>query len=170
MYNWVGAWRCPPVIPWHSRGYCGVATASTLGSTTERDTRLLLATICPFQVMTGVIPEGEYYLSPNVISVMTLWGHIQVVWLYVVPTKWYSASTSNRPCNHSWCFGAKKCVRRSGAVSWNSVHLPTWYSMLYQYHHHTLCWNYSDLTLAASANLATLNGYNYGLSVAATCK
>ena len=35
----------------------------------------------------------------------------------------------------------------------------------------TLCVGmYSDLTLAASVNLATSNGYNYGLSVAATCK
>ena len=34
-----------------------------------------------------------------------------------------------------------KCVRRSRAVSWNSFCLPTWCSMLYQYHHHTLCWN-----------------------------
>ena len=29
---------------------------------------------------------------------------------------------------------------------------------------------YTDLTLAASVSLATSNGYNYGLSVAATCK
>ena len=35
----------------------------------------------------------------------------------------------------------------------------------------TLCVGmYSDLKLAASVSLATLNGYNYGLSVAATCK
>ena len=35
----------------------------------------------------------------------------------------------------------------------------------------TLCVGmYTDLTLAASVNLATQNGYNYGLSVAATCK
>ena len=35
----------------------------------------------------------------------------------------------------------------------------------------TLCVGmYSDLTLAASVNLATSKGYNYGLSVAATCK
>ena len=35
----------------------------------------------------------------------------------------------------------------------------------------TLCVGmYSDLTLAASGNLATSNGYNYGLSVAATCE
>ena len=35
----------------------------------------------------------------------------------------------------------------------------------------TLCVGmYSDLRLATSANLATLNGTNYGLSVAATCK
>ena len=35
----------------------------------------------------------------------------------------------------------------------------------------TLCVGmYSDLTLAASVNLTTSNGYNYALSVAATCK
>ena len=35
----------------------------------------------------------------------------------------------------------------------------------------TLCVGmYSDLTLANTTNLATSNGYNYGLSVAATCK
>ena len=35
----------------------------------------------------------------------------------------------------------------------------------------TLCVGmYTDLTLAASVNLATSNGYNYALSVAATCK
>ena len=35
----------------------------------------------------------------------------------------------------------------------------------------TLCVGmYSDLTLAASVNLTTQNGINYGLSVAATCK
>ena len=35
----------------------------------------------------------------------------------------------------------------------------------------TLCVGmYSDLTLAASVNLTTSNGYNYALSVAASCK
>ena len=35
----------------------------------------------------------------------------------------------------------------------------------------TLCVGmYSDLKLAANVSLATSNGYNYGLSVAATCK
>ena len=35
----------------------------------------------------------------------------------------------------------------------------------------TLCVGmYTDLTLANATNLATSNGYNYGLSVAATCK
>ncbi|KAL5486460.1 hypothetical protein EMCRGX_G018938 [Ephydatia muelleri] len=59
---------------------------------------------------------------------------------------------------------------QSRAVSWNSSCLPTWCSMLYQYHHHSLCWNDSDLTLAQSpsVSLPTSNGYNYGLTVAAT--
>ena len=45
-----GPYHCPPVIPWHTIGYSGLGDRFALCRTTERVTRLLLATIIPFQV------------------------------------------------------------------------------------------------------------------------
>eukprot|EP00731_Ephydatia_muelleri_P019059 Em0011g1099a len=89
------------------------------------------------------ITGGQWYEPSGVLFTLTLYQLLEV-WV-------------NKMC-------------QSRAVSWNSSCLPTWCSMLYQYHHHSLCWNDSDLTLAQSpsVSLPTSNGYNYGLTVAAT--